>query len=174
LKIKKNGLKAELVFNPDKKTGIVNYLSSFVVPRSSSPTCVDHVRGEIIQKQRIVSKVEGSWIDCLTFDGQVYWTKRQFKPFKTMNAPANEALPSDCQFREDLLHLARNDVESSQQWKNKLEDLQRHDNKLRKSRDTRRDLKRVPSNPRSQVQVNENSTTSHYDNSDPSIINFSS
>jgi len=148
---KKNGLKADIVFNPDKKTGLIRYISAFAWPSSSNPTFVDHIRGEISQtikgkeQVKVVSKIEGSWIDKITFDGQVYWAKRQYKPFKPMGAPVSEALPSDSQFREDLTALAKNNVEMSQQLKNKLEDLQRHDSKLRKASKKEKDVKRVPS-----------------------------
>jgi len=81
---------------------------------------------------KVVSRAEGSWIDSLSFDGQVYWTKLQYKPFATIPAAVEETLPSDCNLREDLVALKKKDEDGSQTLKTQLEEKQRHDSKLRK------------------------------------------
>jgi len=119
----------------------VSYLPTFGLLGSSGPTpSVDAIRGEISiyslkngkEDLKVVSRVEGSWIDNLSFDGQAYWTKLQYKPFQTIPVNADDALPSDCNLREDLVALKKKDEEASQTLKNQLEDKQRYDSKLRK------------------------------------------
>jgi len=133
---KKNGLKAEIVFNPDKKGGIVAYIPFSWSSSPSSPT--DTIRGEITlttnpkEAPKVVSRFEGSWIDGISFDGKPYWTKQQFKPFVCRGESPANALPSDCQFRSDLIALKSKNEELSQTLKTKMEEAQRYDNKLRK------------------------------------------
>lgn len=45
---------------------------------------------------------------------------------------AQDPLPSDCRFREDLIWLYKKNEDHSQTWKVKLEEQQRHDRALRK------------------------------------------
>jgi hypothetical protein len=57
------------------------------------------------------------------------WSLRVETPDKWM--PVENPLASDCRFRKDLVVLATGEVAESQKWKEKLEELQRHDKKLR-------------------------------------------
>jgi len=134
---KKNGFKADIVFNPDKKGGIGAYIPFSW--SSSTPTAEDTVRGEItvtknpkIELPRTVSRCEGSWIDGISFDGKPFWTKQQYKPFACRSETSQSSLPSDCQFRPDLIALKNKNEELSQSLKTKMEEAQRYDNKLRK------------------------------------------
>jgi len=135
---KANGLTCTIKFDPDEPKGFTGYFSSRTTPS-------DTIRGEIIEVQvknhkeekKTVSKVEGSWLDGISFEEnkekKQYWSKRQYKAFTPIAYPAAKALPSDCQFREDLIALKADDQQASQLWKTKLEEKQRYDSKLRKN-----------------------------------------
>lgn len=47
--------------------------------------------------------------------------------------PSADPLPSDSRFRKDLEVLHQGDVKGAQEWKEKLENDQRKDKKLRES-----------------------------------------
>jgi hypothetical protein len=131
----KNNLKGEIHFNPDRQTGLMSYVWG-----STQETPTDFIRGSIFREKKnadgsidkvVSSKLEGSWLDGLSFDGKKYWTRMQYKPFQPIPVPVEEALPSDCQFREDLIALKTN-ATLAQTYKTQLEEKQRYDNKLRK------------------------------------------
>ena len=86
-------------------------------------------------EQKVVkSRIEGSWLGCIVFDGQQYWAFDQGAKFAAI--PIDNPLPSDCRYREDLVHLKKGDMEGAQAWKQKLEEKQRRDAKLRKEAGT--------------------------------------
>lgn len=126
---KKNGLKAEVVFNPDKPEGL---FSMFSTPK----TPADTIRGQITRTQdnKVISTITGSWVEGISFDNKPYWTKKQYQAFQVIPVRADMCLPSDCQFREDLVALKNGDLIASQNLKTKLEELQRYDQKLRKAK----------------------------------------
>ncbi|GAX74184.1 hypothetical protein CEUSTIGMA_g1633.t1 [Chlamydomonas eustigma] len=78
---------------------------------------------------QILSRIEGSWLSNLDFDGRRLWSLRTETPDKWM--PAENPLPSDCRYRKDLVVLETGDVIESQKWKERLEQMQRNDKKLR-------------------------------------------
>jgi hypothetical protein len=75
--------------------------------------------------------VEGEFTNYLRFHGDVFWKLADytFPKFKRMAF----TLPSDCTFREDLNWLKKGDENMAQKYKVKLEEIQRHDRKLRES-----------------------------------------
>ena len=79
-----------------------------------------------------VVSVSGSWLQELKFNDTCYWDIDADLPEATTRIPTAEVLPSDCRFREDLIHLSRDNLEDAQEWKLKLEKLQRADRALRK------------------------------------------
>eukprot|EP00475_Leptophrys_vorax_P045828 TRINITY_DN9663_c0_g1_i3.p1 TRINITY_DN9663_c0_g1~~TRINITY_DN9663_c0_g1_i3.p1 ORF type:complete len:383 (+),score=93.85 TRINITY_DN9663_c0_g1_i3:60-1208(+) len=122
---KRNKVTAKIKFNPDA----VSYLASWFVTQSSP---VDVFRGTIEQDGRVVSKIEGSWLTHLDFDGErfVEFSSEVQGTVKPM--PDEVTLPSDARFRADLLALAQGDYELAQHQKVVLEEIQRNDRKLRK------------------------------------------
>jgi len=67
-----------------------------------------------------VNKCEGSWLEFLKFDDQLYWeleTADSIKPY-----PIEKCLPSDCRYRADSIALSRGDLQLAQQEKDRLED----------------------------------------------------
>lgn len=127
---RKNNLTAEVRINPE--TG--GWFSSKKFP-------TDYIEGMIFTpsaknpEQKVVkSRIEGSWLGCIVFDGQQYWAYDQGAKFAAI--PVEKPLPSDCRYREDLVHLKKGDLEGAQTWKQKLEEKQRRDAKLRKEAGT--------------------------------------
>jgi Oxysterol-binding protein len=130
----KNDLHAELVFNPDSKGTIMSWFTG------KAKTLADAVRGTIYRGPKpakkadqadlkVVSTCSGSWIESLSFDDQVYWQHQDMKPLATQRV--DSPLPSDCSYRDDLVHLKAGDSDSAEQWKKTLEQRQRDDRKLR-------------------------------------------
>ena len=89
----------------------------------------DYLSGMIVQEnKRIVSKVYGTYLGYIDFDGIRYWDRRHsdlFEFFMTAN------LPSDSEFREDLVALRDGNMELAQSNKEMMENSQRNDRELR-------------------------------------------
>jgi len=73
--------------------------------------------------------VEGSWMTNLKIAEQNYWSHGTPWPCQ-LKYPENP-LPSDANFRLDVLYLRAQDEDKSQEYKQKLEEFQRADRKLR-------------------------------------------
>ncbi len=92
-------------------------------------------------KEKILSKVTGSWLKDIKFDNEQFWNLETFTP--AWIKPIQNVLPSDWRFREDLIWLFRsfnaiNDhdrklyEEYSQGWKIHTETIQRAEREIRK------------------------------------------
>ncbi|KAI9907972.1 hypothetical protein PsorP6_003228 [Peronosclerospora sorghi] len=125
---KQNHLQCELRLNPDAKSGMGGMFSS-----SKTPT--DSLRGVILDTSvsppRELCDVTGSWLHELVFGTKAYWTMETFTSGYLVPYPEDKLLASDSRYREDLHHLAAGDLDESQEWKVKLEVLQRADRKAR-------------------------------------------
>lgn len=77
----------------------------------------------------MISYIEGNWIDYVMIDGDNYWEIGQAT--KTPLAPIENPLPSDSRYREDLLALINSTEDEAQKEKERLEEIQRRDRKLR-------------------------------------------
>ena len=75
-----------------------------------------------------MSTLFGTWIGYLEFDGVRYWDIRHIKPANIDFIPN---LPSDSEVRKDLKLLRDGLVDEAQVAKENIEDLQRHDRKMR-------------------------------------------
>ncbi len=71
----------------------------------------------------------GTYLGFIEFDGKRYWDIRETNYLNIYDNP-NQLLSSSL-FREDRIYLEKQDLEKGQINKNKLEELQRHDRKLR-------------------------------------------
>lgn len=76
--------------------------------------------------------VYGQVYSYLKIDGKEYWNRDTHAPIKWV--PAENALPSDNRYREDLIWLKRGNLEYAEEWKLKLEEQQRNDRKIRNKR----------------------------------------
>lgn len=87
-------------------------------------------------KVQSLSKAQGSYFEAVEFDGVEYWN---FDTHKIDRArPIANPLPSDYRFREDLLWLEYGDKDQAQDWKLKLEEIQRWDRGLRQEAEKKR------------------------------------
>jgi hypothetical protein len=123
---KKNHLLCELKLNPDEKKGMGGMFSS-------SKTPSDHMRGSIVNTQTgaELAEVSGSWLHELRINDAQYWSIRKHQSGFLVPYPEHKLLPSDSRFREDRAYLASGDLDESQEWKVRLEVLQRADRKIR-------------------------------------------
>jgi hypothetical protein len=126
---KKNDLACDLVFNPEAPGWVASW---FTAPKH--PT--DWLVGDIYRlstctknNKDVICKVEGSWLSHIDFDGKRYWDIKEVAPWSIR--PAENPLPSDCRYREDLQALLRGDEEEAQRLKVQLEEKQRKEAKLR-------------------------------------------
>ncbi|CAG9320769.1 KES1_4 [Blepharisma stoltei] len=101
---------------------------------ANNPT--DYFDGMIVEEgKRIVSKLKGTYMGYMDFDGVRYWDARFIDPLPITQGVQ---LPSDSELREDLLLLRAGKVDEAQQAKERIEDDQR---KLRKLREQGLNLK---------------------------------
>jgi len=80
-------------------------------------------------KKTLVSQGSGSWLEYLQFDNEIFWKIDQ--KADTWTAPDETILPSHSQFRRDALFIEKAEWEDAQIEKEKIENLQRHNEKLR-------------------------------------------
>eukprot|EP00474_Spongospora_subterranea_P001472 CRZ01930.1 hypothetical protein [Spongospora subterranea] len=118
-----NNISCEVVFHPDG----VGYLKSWFV---SSPSPSDTFRGDIIKDGNKVDQIDGSWIGEIRSNGVVLYDVRQKLDASTV--PAENPIPSDSRFREDLKALSEGKFDLAQAKKVELEELQRSDRALRR------------------------------------------
>jgi len=77
-----------------------------------------------------ICTVEGSWIDSISFGDVKYWDREKMDT-PEVPRPPRTLLPSDSRLRTDCIAVARNDMKKAATEKNHLEEIQRHDRKLR-------------------------------------------
>jgi hypothetical protein len=91
----------------------------------------DYFIGEIKDKDgNVVSKFNGSYLSHIDFDGIRYWDIR--KNIDIEAYPIKNQLPSSSIYRIDSQLLYERKIDEAQEEKIRLEELQRHDRKLRK------------------------------------------
>ena len=90
----------------------------------------DYFQGEIVDADgNTKSTFRGSYLSYLEFDGVRYWDIRRnidIEPY-----PVKPQLKSGSIYREDSLLLYERKLDEAQEAKDKLENLQRHDRKMR-------------------------------------------
>lgn len=98
--------------------------------KTDSNKLEDSLYGEIVEKGKVVSKIEGSFMSHINIDGVRFWDIRQNFPIKLIDS--NYVLPSSSLLRKDRILLESNLVKEANEMKDKIEDIQRQDAKLRK------------------------------------------
>jgi len=101
----------------------------------------DYVYGELFKDGQRVSEIVGNYMGYLDFDGVRYWDYREKHKIYfpcDYEAPENETLPSQSTKRTDGIFLDTKTIEEAQEEKERLENLQRHDRKLRETAEKRR------------------------------------
>ena len=118
----KNGIEASYTFGSVKKK-----------PK-------DYFEGEIKQHGKVVSKLYGSFMGYVDFDGVRFWDGRRMQNFEILPFDDKHTynLVSDSRKRIDSVALKAGDVDDAQVNKDKLENFQRADRKLREAAAKRR------------------------------------
>jgi len=91
----------------------------------------DYIEGTITVNGEPVSKLTGTYLGYLEFDGKRYFDFRHVQPFQTKLATS--PLQSDCLYRPDRALLVRGQYDAAQKEKEQLEHIQRTDAKMRKA-----------------------------------------
>ncbi len=89
----------------------------------------DTLSGEIIYKGKVVSTLSGNFMSHINFDDIRYWDIRENFPIKFVELDKN--LPSSSLYREDRILLEKEILVEAQDVKEKIENQQRADRKLR-------------------------------------------
>ena len=100
----------------------------------------DYFTGEIKREGEVVSKIFGSFMGYIDFDGVRYWDGRRMQNFEVEQITPKQGivLASDARKRIDTVALVGGDVEKAQENKDTLENNQRADRKLREAAAKRR------------------------------------
>lgn len=76
-----------------------------------------------------IAQVKGSWLTSIQIEGITYWDMDSIRPMPLKFK--EDPLPTDWRYREDLIWLRRNNMETAQEWKTRLEVEQRRDRATR-------------------------------------------
>ncbi|KAJ6232620.1 oxysterol-binding protein [Anaeramoeba flamelloides] len=131
-----NGLEAQIIFDP---TSLGFFKSIFFSQKSSTHTISGTIYKSPVKKKKnkkIFSKMEGSWIESISFDGEPYWDIDENIPERPI--PEKNPLPSDSTFRKDRNALLENNLQSAGEMKIMIEEKQRYNSKLRETRSFRK------------------------------------
>ncbi len=79
--------------------------------------------------KEVVAKGFGSWIGQIYFGDKCYWSVLDEQ--ENWEEDDKYIIPSDGSRRADLINVLKNDMDNAQKEKEKIEDLQRTDQKLR-------------------------------------------
>jgi len=139
-----NRLSAEVTFRYEDKnlvSKMASKVTGFFSKKETPPT--DYIDVEIFKfdklseteiKKTKVSSGGGSWLELLQFDDEIFW--RINDKAESWNANIPGLLPSHSKNREDGNYIEKQDWENAQIQKEKIENLQRADARLRKSKKT--------------------------------------
>jgi len=132
----KNGIGADIVIDPP----VVNDSSWGAWFGYGKKLPTDFFEGELFTyklnkdekevNKRKIATIDGSWLGELRFDNKASW-KWSMNLKKAEVLPAADPLPSDCRFRADLIALETGDMDLAQKEKERLENIQRREAKLR-------------------------------------------
>ena len=90
----------------------------------------DGLYGEIHSIEgKVLSKISGSYLSHIDIDGETMWDIRNNFPITLIEF--ENSLPSSSVYREDRRFLEKNLVDEAQEMKEKIENIQRNDRKLR-------------------------------------------
>ena len=78
--------------------------------------------------KNVISRIRGGFTESISIDDIEYWNSSQ-KSYKLK--VCDDVLPSDWRFREDLIWFHQGEVARADEWKGKLEQVQREMRKLR-------------------------------------------
>lgn len=133
--------------NPSASKGFFKKVFSM-----KEPDFPDIIKGDIISSKDVViskknkhthdkkaksqCKISGFWTQELCFDEKKYWEKDKYKPLDMYEMEYK--LPSDSTFRSDMKAWIEHKDEEAQNEKERLEEIQRKDTKMRNEWDLKR------------------------------------
>jgi hypothetical protein len=91
----------------------------------------DYFSGEILRNGKKVSNILGTYLGFIEFDEVRYWDIRDSVYLKTYDNPNQRK--SSSLYREDRIYLEKGEISKGQEQKERLENLQRYDRKLREA-----------------------------------------
>lgn len=113
----------------DGKEGKDGLLSCKVSIGQSKDKPNDYIYGEIMLNNKVISVLSGSFMSHIDFDNVRYWDIRTEYPVYIIEKA--KTLPSCSSLRPDRILLEERNLEMGQKKKEELENLQRHDRKMR-------------------------------------------
>ena len=102
----------------DEKNGLT---ASVVIGGAGKKYPKDYFNGEIKCGEQVVSKIFGSYMGYIEFDGLRYWDERRSTTYEIVGTELSEALPSDWRNRLDTILHQEGNMEAAQENKDKLE-----------------------------------------------------
>jgi len=110
----------------------LNYFKARIEFGADKTLPSDHITGEITDMDgNKICEITGTYCGHIEIDGKRYWDPRYVTPYKISY---DIILPSDSEVREDIKTLRLGQVEVAQAAKEALENLQRHDRRLRNAK----------------------------------------
>lgn len=108
-----------------------NHILAYI--ETGAKSVQDYLKGSISQYGQEIYKITGNYNGYLEFNGKRYWDIRETKTFEVIPMPLHKTLPSDSRHRLDIIATKEEgrDSDIPQDKKDELEELQRHDAKLR-------------------------------------------
>ena len=89
-----------------------------------------------------LSSGEGNWLSYLSLDNEVVWRLKDdvpgWLPRTEVMSDGTKVLPSDMDRRGDIPHIIKKEWEEAEHAKVEMEELQRHDRRLRAAADEKR------------------------------------
>ena len=125
---KENQLKCHATFESGANDGFKGAIYKYDPKKAKFDSSVNFTKCNDILFE--VAPLNGKWQSHLIMDGEEVWSLKQSPQTKSLSVP--NPLFSDCRYREDLMWLRKNDLDKAAQWKQWLEEQQRHDEKLHK------------------------------------------
>jgi hypothetical protein len=140
---KKNHLSAELTFNYDESGSFAKFAGKIKgLFKSKLKATADMMQINFYTYQTdnqgnlaktLLGTGSGSWLSYLEIDGNIYWKVND--PIKIFWESDPRKLPSDSRFRLDSYYIQLKDFDRAQMEKDRIENLQRSDKKLRDNYD---------------------------------------
>jgi hypothetical protein len=125
-----HNMTCEIELNPKPKKFLGLFGRKSKLPSDHFTATIYRDDGSTDAKSReVLASGKGSWLEYLEFDGEEMWNI--FDPQDEWSYTEN--LPSDSQNRKDLQMLAAGNGPQAQVEKERLENLQRHDKKVRET-----------------------------------------
>lgn len=116
------------------------------------------------KKTKFLTLITGDYANKVYINGEQYWdiaTDLSIKPLETIQE--DEILPSDCRYRIDRGFLIQNDMESAENAKRIMEELQRRDAKLRVPNDKKGKKETKKSEKQKEREVRLQKEMKHFD-----------